>query len=65
MKKKEDNVWDFAPGSDKAVAHGCTCPREDNGHGVGMLIGGLRQWWIDMLCPLHGWKGRVTDVERN
>lgn len=38
------------PGSDEAVALGCTCPIYDNNHG-------RRQpwpdWWITAGCPLH------------
>ena len=54
----------LAPGSDAAVKHGCTCPRDDNGHGAGVVIGGLRQWWIAQDCPIHGWEEK-EDVERN
>lgn len=47
------------PGSDKAIAAGCTCPVLDNAHGKG-----LQGWpdskrseaafWISDDCPLHG-----------
>jgi hypothetical protein len=37
------------PGSDAAIARGCTCPRMDNGHGRG--INGL--FWRSLDCPVH------------
>lgn len=40
-----------SPGSDAAVAMGCTCPRMDNGYGkLGDDIG---MYWITDNCPLH------------
>ncbi len=42
------------PGSEEAIANGCTCPVMDNGRGVGFLIDGERQFWISGDCPLHG-----------
>ena len=44
------------PGSDAAIANGCTCPRMDNGHGEGFMWDGQRSWWIASDCPLHGLK---------
>jgi len=41
------------PGSDKAIANGCTCPVMDNGRGVGFLVDGERQFWVSGGCPLH------------
>ena len=38
------------PGSDEAIALGCTCPVLDNGHGK--RTDGL--FWICEDCPLHG-----------
>ncbi len=41
------------PGSDEAIALGCTCPVIDNGHGKGSGHGeGL--FWTTEGCPLHG-----------
>ena len=40
----------YSPGSDEAVAKGCTCPVSDNARGQG-LPGG--QFWISEGCPLH------------
>jgi hypothetical protein len=37
------------PGSDAAIAIGCTCPVMDNGHGRG--INGL--FWYSQDCPVH------------
>lgn len=39
------------PGSDEAIAAGCSCPVVDNHHGKGMP-GGM--FWVDAGCPLHG-----------
>lgn len=45
--------WDKKPGSDAAIAAGCTCPILDNAYGRGR--GGLGlQWVIDDGCGLHG-----------
>jgi len=47
------------PGSDEAVAAGCTCPVLDNGHGKGSgfrTIEGEPSFWIAIGCPLHGAK---------
>ena len=41
------------PGSDEAVAHGCTCPVLDNGHGKGRADG---RFWVNGDCPLHGFE---------
>ena len=46
---------DLPPGSDKAVARGCTCPQMDNCGGEGWVVEGLRHWWIAQDCPIHGW----------
>ena len=41
-----------APGSDIAVAMGCTCPRMDNGYGRGYM--GQRHIFIYTIgCPVH------------
>lgn len=43
------------PGSNAAVALGCTCPVIDNGHGAGRGCDGPRLGWIiDLDCPIHG-----------
>ena len=40
------------PGSDEAVAKGCTCPRMDNAFGKGyMCMEGV--YWINGNCPVH------------
>ena len=49
----------YAPGSQDAVAHGCTCPVMDNGNGKGCgytsaLAPGVPLYWFDFSCPLHG-----------
>lgn len=60
-----------APGSDKAVAWGCTCPRMDNSYGAGIgggeprHIDGSVMYWINGDCELHGrtgaWEGEEAD----
>ena len=47
------------PGSDEAIASGCTCPVMDNGHGRGYLGGvtdeqGQTVFVIVVDCPIHG-----------
>lgn len=42
------------PGSDEARQRGCTCPVLDNGRGIGFVVDGERQFWINGDCPLHG-----------
>ena len=40
------------PGSDEAIAIGCTCPRMDNGRGRGAWgISGM--FWRSLDCPVH------------
>ena len=42
------------PGSDEAMAQGCTCPVLDNGRGRGAYqIDGRWQFWINGACPVH------------
>jgi hypothetical protein len=42
------------PGSDEAVAQGCTCPVLDNGRGRGAhQVNGVWQFWINWGCPVH------------
>ena len=43
------------PGSDEAVAQGCSCPVLDNGRGKG-AYGRSDQFWIAENCTLHGVK---------
>jgi len=41
------------PGSDCAIAKGCTCPVMDNNHGRGYMgMDGV--FVMSMGCPLHG-----------
>ncbi|MDQ0506005.1 hypothetical protein QOZ94_002809 [Xanthobacter agilis] len=42
-----------SPGSDAAIALGCTCPVLDNGHGRGYM-GRSEQFWVSADCPIHG-----------
>lgn len=42
------------PGSDEAIAQGCTCPVMDNGRGRGAhQVDGKWVHWIALGCPLH------------
>ena len=45
------------PGSDEAVALGCTCAVMDNARGQGvMVLGEGPFWWVEGDCPLHGYQ---------
>lgn len=46
------------PGSDAAVAAGCTCPVLDNGHGLGAW-GSPGLFWMARSCPVHEEKERA------
>lgn len=48
------------PGSDAAIAQGCTCPVLDNGHG-NPQIGVTRGWYIAGDCPLHANRASPTE----
>ena len=60
------------PGSDAAIAQGCTCPVIDNHHGRGMPAldadGQERAWFVFREdCPLHGgkdWLGTMSSDAR-
>lgn len=41
------------PGSDEAVAAGCSCPVMDNNRGLVPPFA-PDAWWITATCPLHG-----------
>ncbi len=46
-----------APGSDKAIAQGCTCAVMDNYHGRGYGGDWVKYGWIIRKdCPVHGSK---------
>jgi len=42
------------PGSDEALAQGCTCPVLDNAHGKGYFGGPDGTFVMNAECPLHG-----------
>lgn len=45
------------PGSDEAIAAGCTCAVMDNCHGRGRGMDGPRFGWVvTATCPLHGYE---------
>ena len=47
-----------APGSDAAVADGCSCPVLDNAHGQGLpWWNGVTAYWLTVGCPVHNPKG--------
>lgn len=59
----------YAPGSPDAVAHDCTCPTIDNGHGTGCgytseLSPGEPLYWFDFGCPLHGHNKSIAPETR-
>jgi hypothetical protein len=47
------------PGSESAVAAGCTCPVVDNQHGS--LVGG-DGFYLNVSCPLHGLERVVSSL---
>lgn len=57
----QDELKGKPPGSNKAIAAGCTCPRIDNHYGYGILIAGEHVFFRDSECPLHG-KKEIVDV---
>lgn len=59
----QDELKENPPGSNKAIAAGCTCPRIDNHYGYGFMINGERCFVHDSECPLHGKKEIVDVVE--
>ena len=57
--QKAAGVGSLSPGSDEAIAAGCTCPVIDNGYGRGCMGGvkdeqGRTVFVIRLDCPLHG-----------
>lgn len=51
------------PGSDAAVALGCTCPRMDNAHGRGAWGSDGDVFFMSGDCPLHGFTATTDDEE--
>lgn len=51
----------FTPGSDEAVALGCTCHRIDNRYGAGNVGAHGTYYCHDMWCPYHHPKERSND----
>lgn len=50
---------EYNPGSNEAIAAGCTCPVLDNAHGTGYLGGakdkdGNVMFVMSLSCQLHG-----------
>jgi hypothetical protein len=58
MAQEQTSFWlDGAPGSDVAIARGCTCPVLDNEHGAGFgYMRGEIVWIVAPACPVHGQK---------
>lgn len=55
MREESSNKAIPNPGSDEAVAMGCTCPVLANGRGRGAWNQGKDpNFWIDGRCPIHG-----------
>ena len=64
--QKAAGVGRLSPGSDEAIAAGCTCPVIDNGHGRGCMGGvkdeqGRTVFVIRLDCPLHGKKAEEDE----
>ncbi len=50
------------PGSEEAIAKGCTCPVLDNCHGRGAYGNADRYgFWYDAGCPLHDLDADIQD----
>ena len=52
------------PGSDAAIADGCTCPVMDNGHGS-QSLGDSRGFWVTAGCPIHANTGKGAEAVAN
>lgn len=50
------------PGSNAALANGCTCPIIDNGYGKGCGWG-PGMFWISADCPLHSSRDETLQAE--
>lgn len=50
-------TWKHNPGSPKAIANGCICPRMDNANGKGL---GEGRFWISKNCNQHGIQDNAT-----
>lgn len=59
----QDELKDNPPGSNKAIAAGCTCPRVDNHYGHGFVLDGELCFVQNSECPLHGIKDIVDVAE--
>lgn len=53
-ERMSELVYEVAPGSEKAIEEGCTCPVMDNHYGRGEVYEGQVVYWINEDCPLHG-----------
>ena len=55
-----------APGSDEAIAMGCTCPVLDNNHGKGYTLGpdGEVLFCYTVGCPVHEVKVATDESDR-
>jgi hypothetical protein len=55
------------PGSYDAYERGCMCPIQENNHGEGIQIGDCpaRQFWINLMCPLHGGRIKKNETENS
>lgn len=52
MTKRETPEYTPNPGSDEAMALGCTCPRLDNNCGSYPPYP-PNGWWMSESCPIH------------
>lgn len=53
MSKNPHIPWP-PPGTSEAISQGCTCPVEDNKHGVGVPLGHSVAYWCNTDCIIHG-----------
>jgi len=55
MPIKQPTVNSPLPGSDEAIAAGCSCAIMDNHHGAGAYeVNGRPVYWVSGSCAIHG-----------
>jgi hypothetical protein len=67
--RQDDELLKGAPGSEEALAAGCTCPVIENNNGEGELKKKDKKFWITYRvsadCPLHGRKNLIRSEEKS
>jgi hypothetical protein len=67
--RQDDELVKGAPGSEEALAAGCTCPVIDNNNGTGELKKrNGKSWityWVSVDCPLHSHENLIKSEEKS